>query len=84
MMEWYNSGLRRCVGCGFGFTLMKRGLVEAIPEWQYIEREDKPQASDTWFYFQLQQNDIPVFVDTDLEVRHVPSDWDKARKYYDR
>ena len=82
IQQWYNSGLRRCHGCGFGCTLIHRSIIEAIPELDYVKTDTHEKHTDSWFYYQLRNNDISVFVDTDRVVEHHPSDWDAVKDRY--
>jgi len=80
--EWKNSGLRECHGCGFGCTLIHRSIIEAIPKLDYVKTDEVEKHTDTWFYYQLRNNGISVFVDTDRVVEHHPSDWNKVEDRY--
>jgi len=73
--RWWKSGLQPCHGCGFGCTLIDTDLMAEIPELDHIDRGGDKQHTDTWFYFQLRNNGIQPFVDTDREVDHDPSPW---------
>lgn len=73
IMSWWNSGLRQCHGVGFGTTLIHRDVVQEFPFWT-DERFDN-KHSDVYFYLDLERANIPVFVDTNVEVPHFPTDW---------
>lgn len=82
--SWWKSGLRKCHGCGFGCTLIRRDILESFPELDYVKgtEESTPKHTDSWFYFQLRNNGFQPFVDTDREVEHHPSSWDDVPDRY--
>lgn len=72
-----SSGLEQIHGVGFGCTLIERAIVERFPFWCDERFDDK--HSDVYFYLDLQNNNIPVFVDTSVNLPHYPSDWGQVR-----
>lgn len=76
--EFVKDGkLQKVHGVGFGCTLIRRDIVERFPFWNDERFEDK--HSDVYFYMDLNNNGIPVYVDTSLFVKHYPSDWKKVK-----
>lgn len=74
--EWptfLNTGLRKVHGIGFGCTLFRRDIIERFAFWT-DERFDN-KHSDVYFYMEMQNNNIPVHIDTNYVIRHYPSDW---------
>lgn len=71
--EWWQSGLRECEGCGLGCTLVRTSLLEDYPF--FNDHRFDTHHSDVWWYMSLRRDNIPVFVDTDVNVPHYPSDW---------
>lgn len=71
--SFLNTGLRKIHGMGLGCTLIRRDIVKDYVYW-YDERFDN-KHSDVYFYMELDNNHVGVYVDTNLIVEHVPSDW---------
>jgi len=84
--DWMNSGVRECHGAGFGCTLIKDDIFNEFDKIQYVpgDTPDGKSHADSWFYFQLRNNGIPVHVDTDRIVEHRPSSWDDVPDRYTR
>jgi hypothetical protein len=82
--SFLNTGLRRCGGMGFGCTLLHRSVIEAFPKLQHVNfGERNKKHVDTWFYYQLVNNDIKVYVDTDTVVPHWPNAWTDEKRYFE-
>ena len=71
--KFVGSGLRKVHGMGFGCALIRRDIIKDYNFWT-DERFDN-KHSDVYFYMQLQNRGVPVFVDTDFVVTHIPSKW---------
>jgi len=67
------KGLVKIHGCGIGCTLIRRDIVKNYPFWT-DERFDN-KHSDVYFYMDLENNKVPVFVDTNVVCEHNNSDW---------
>jgi hypothetical protein len=74
--EYLNHGLKRVHGTGLGTTLIRRDIMQKYYFWHDTRFNDK--HSDVYFYMDLDNAGIPVFVDTDLIVPHYPSEWEKV------
>lgn len=77
MHEYINKGLKQVHGVGFGNTLFARSIIEQFNFW-HDERFDN-KHSDVYFYMDLDNAGIPVYVDTDFITPHFPSPWDKVK-----
>lgn len=73
--EFFNdpNKLQQVHGVGFGATLIEKSIVARFPFWCDERFDDK--HSDVYFYLDLQNNNVPVFVDTSVLIPHYPSDW---------
>lgn len=71
-----NTGLRRVHGVGLGCTLINKNILEKFKFWTDERFVDK--HSDVYFFLDLQNSGIPVFVDTNITVKHYPSSWDNV------
>lgn len=80
VQEWMGTGLRKCHGCGFGVTLIRKDIVERFPFW--FDKEFPRKFSDSYFFLDLSRNKVPVFVDTDYIIPHYPSEriWKNDKK----
>ena len=72
--SYLNTGLRKVHGIGFGCVLFRRDLMNRFSFWT-DERFDN-KHSDVYFYMQLQNAGIPVFIDTNHVIPHYPSKWE--------
>jgi len=70
------KGLIKIHGCGIGCALIRRDILERFPFWT-DERFDN-KHSDVYFYMDLDNNKIPVYVDTTIFCEHYNSDWGKV------
>lgn len=71
------SGLRQVHGMGLGCTLIRGDLVKRFPFW-YDERFDN-KHSDVYFYMDVHNKGIPVYVDSNYVIVHKPSKWDEVK-----
>lgn len=71
--QFANIGLRQVHGCGIGCTLIRSDIFRRFPMWTDCRFNDK--HSDVYFYMDLDNNNIPVFVDTSVICEHNNSDW---------
>ncbi|RLI53855.1 MAG: hypothetical protein DRP09_14665 [Candidatus Thorarchaeota archaeon] len=74
--NFLNTGLRRIHGMGLGCTLIRSDIIKRFP-YYYDERPgNNKKHSDVYFYMQLDNAHIPVYVDTNYMIEHFPSKWD--------
>lgn len=73
LKEHYMKGLKRVHGTGLGTTLIRRDIMQKYCFWHDERFSNK--HSDVYFYMQLDNDAVPVYVDTDLIVEHQPSEW---------
>lgn len=67
------KGLFQIHGCGIGCTLIRRDIVKKYPFWTDERFENK--HSDVYFYMSLQNDRVPVYIDTNIVCEHHNSDW---------
>jgi len=67
------GGIFRVHGMGVGTTLIDVSVLKKHVFWCDNRFENK--HSDVYFYMDLWNKKIPVFVDYDMEIRHENSDW---------
>lgn len=72
-VEYYNQGLVKVHGTGLGCTLIRNDIIMRFPFWTDTRFGNKHH--DVYFYMDLHNANIPVFVDTDVIVEHQPSKW---------
>lgn len=75
--EWFDSGLRECAGCGFGTTLIETSLLREFPIYNFYS-DKTTHHSDVWWYYTLNKNNVPIYVDTSVNIPHYPTDWEKV------
>lgn len=76
-VEFFGRGLQQVHGCGLGCTLIRRDIIAKFPFWTDSRFGNKHH--DVYFYLDLDNAGIPVYVDTNVNVRHEPSDWLKVQ-----
>ena len=67
------KGLFRVHGMGVGCTLISTHILKDYVFWTDNRFDNK--HSDVYFYMDLWNKSVPVYVDYDLEVIHKPSAW---------
>ena len=75
--DYYLKGLRRVHGMGLGCTLIKKDILQNHIFW-YDER-DALKHSDVYFYMELNNENFPVFLDTNIVIPHFPSKWSDVK-----
>lgn len=74
-----NGDLQQCYASGFGCTLIRRDVLEKV-EFRIAGISNTGEAhADSFFYSDLQMNQIPAFMYTGLTVRHYNQDWSKLK-----
>ncbi len=58
------------------FTDVDWDIVKRYPFWCDSRFDNK--HADVYFYMNLHNDGIAVYVDTDFNIRHEPSDWHKV------
>ena len=71
--ELFNTGLQQVHGVGMGATLIRRDILERFPFWTDARFDNKHH--DVYFFMDLHNNHIPVYVDTTTLIPHDPSRW---------
>ena len=74
--SFLNTGLRRIHGMGLGCTLIRIDIIKRYPFW-YDERFTS-KHSDVYFYMELQNDSVPVYIDSDYVIPHYPSKWSEV------
>jgi GT2 family glycosyltransferase len=64
-------------GMGIGCTLIRRDIFNTYMFW-YDERFSE-KHSDVYFYMELQNKGIPVYLDTNIIIEHYPSKWEDVK-----
>jgi len=72
-----NTGLQQVHGMGLGCTLISRNILSRFKFWTDERFVDK--HSDVYFYLDLQNAGVPVFVDTNIVVKHYASSWELVK-----
>lgn len=75
--KYLNNGLQRVHGTGLGCTLIRRDIMQSHVFWHDERFSDK--HSDVYFFMQMDNEGIPVYVDTNVQVTHNPSDWNLVK-----
>lgn len=70
------KGLHRIHGMGVGCTLIHKSVFSKYNFWTDNRFDNK--HSDVYFYMQLWNDGVPVFVDYDTVCHHENSDWSKV------
>jgi len=76
-IEIFRTGLRQVHGCGLGATLISRRIFLRFPF--YFDSRYESKHPDVYFFADLSDAGIPVYVDTNFNIPHQPSSWDKVR-----
>jgi len=76
-LNMFRTGLRKIHGCGLGATLIHKDIVKRFPF--YYDNRFSDKHPDVYFYADLQDAGVDVYVDTSVCVTHEPSDWKKIK-----
>lgn len=68
-----NTGLKQIHGVGLGCTLISKEILKKFSFWTDKRFDNK--HSDVYFFMDLHNKRIPIYVDTNVVVPHFPSDW---------
>ena len=71
------GGIHRIHGMGVGCALMMIYVLKDYIFWTDNRFDNK--HSDVYFYMDLWNNKVPVYVDYDLETKHEPSSWKEVK-----
>jgi len=73
----FNTGLRKIHGCGLGATMVKQDIIQRFPFW--CDDRFSNKHHDVYFYMDLHNAGIPVYVDTSILIPHQPSKWEDVK-----
>lgn len=76
-MQLVGTGVQRVHGVGLGCTLIKRWLLEKFVFWH--DQRFNNKHSDVYFYMDLHNSSIPVYVDTNIIVEHRNQPWNLVK-----
>ena len=68
-----NEGLFKVHGCGIGCTLIRRDIFKKYVMW--TDERFTNKHSDVYFYMDLWNNKVPVYIDVSVKCEHDNSDW---------
>lgn len=72
--EYFKTGLRKVHGVGLGCTLIRKDILIRFPFWSDSRFDNK--HPDVYFYMDLHNSGVSVFIDTNIMIPHQPSSWD--------
>ena len=70
--DMVKTGVRETKACGFGCTLLKRNILEKYP---FKYSKTNRLHTDMIFYWELDMDNVPVYIDTDIIVPHFNQNW---------
>jgi len=76
-VSMFRTGLRKVHGAGLGATLIKRGVMMRFKF--YTDSRFKSKHPDVYFYADLEDAKVPVYLDTSIVVPHQPTDWHSVK-----
>ena len=76
-LNYYQTGLRKIHGAGLGATLIKRDVMARFKF--YTDSRFENKHPDVYFYADLEDARVPVYLDTSIVVPHQPTDWHKVK-----
>lgn len=75
----FDGNLKRCYASGFGCTMIRRDVLEKL-KFRISGISITGEAhSDSFFYADLQMNNIPAYMYMGVIVRHYNQDWSKLK-----
>jgi len=77
ILDYIDGELKPIHGCGIGCTLMHKELLK---KFGFRVEKDSPTHADSFFYLDLWNEGIAVYVDTSIICRHDNRDWAKTWK----
>ena len=75
-VKMINQGVIKTPACGLGCTLISRDIME---KYEFKYAENSTLHSDMIFYWELWDDGVDVWVDTDIMIPHFNSDWGKVK-----
>jgi glycosyltransferase involved in cell wall biosynthesis len=72
-LRMFNTGIQRVHGGGFGATLLSRDVFNKFKCYYDSRFEDK--HPDVYFFADLHDAGVPVYLDTSVVIPHQPSSW---------
>jgi len=76
-LAFFNTGLRRVHGVGLGATLVDKSIM--LRTSFYYDNRFESKHPDVYFFADLEDAGIPVFLDTSILVEHDPSNWGNVK-----
>jgi len=76
-LAMFQTGLRKVHGIGLGAVLIHKDIVRRFP--YYFDSRFVDKHPDVYFYADLEDANIPVWVDTSIVIPHEPTDWKKVK-----
>jgi cellulose synthase/poly-beta-1,6-N-acetylglucosamine synthase-like glycosyltransferase len=77
IIEFIDGELKPIHGCGIGCALIHKELLK---KFKFRVEEDRPTHADSFFYMDLWNEGITVYVDTSIICKHQNRDWAKIWK----
>lgn len=68
----FNGMIRRVYHAGLGCILISRDILEKIP-FRYIDKMGL--SADTWFANDCYKQDIPIYLDSTIQCKHLNFNW---------
>tara|TARA_Y100000034_G_scaffold122269_1_gene167502 strand:+ start:205 stop:1020 length:816 start_codon:yes stop_codon:yes gene_type:complete len=75
LLNFVDGEIKQIHACGIGCTLIKRRILDII---EFRTEETSSAHADSYFYMDLWNKNIPVFVDTSILCKHENEDWGKT------
>lgn len=79
LVKFIDGTVKQVHGCGVGCTLMERWVLEAIQGFR-VDLEYN-YHDDTFFYLDLWNKHIPVYLHTGYNIKHSNSDWQAVKDF---
>jgi hypothetical protein len=75
IIEFIDGEIKPIHGCGIGCTLMRK---EILKKYKFRVEKERPTHADSFFYLDLWNDGITVYVDTSIICKHKNRDWAKT------
>ena len=77
LLQFINRGVKRVHGCGIGCALIHHEVLKKYP---FRTDPEYSTHADSFFYMDLWNDGLPVYLDTNLMCRHKNTDWETVYK----